>query len=144
MFDAPDYVLGLYFYCSWSLVLFWALFAAFWWRFLGWRHRLQCIFIVQPFLRLLKLHKLAVGKLDLLLIATQCHGMIDHGLNLCREYPFKGPVHIYAKSSVVNIEIKHLHLGFTLSLPTVHVDRSHHQWQRCVCVCVCVCVWLNI
>ena len=30
-----------------------------------WRHRLQCIVIVQSFLRLLKLHKLAVGKLDL-------------------------------------------------------------------------------
>ena len=30
-----------------------------------WRHRLQRIVIVRSFLRLLKLHKLAVGKLDL-------------------------------------------------------------------------------
>ena len=30
-----------------------------------WRHRLQRIVIVQSFPRLLKLHKLAVGKLDL-------------------------------------------------------------------------------
>ena len=30
-----------------------------------WRHRLQCIVIVQSLLRLLKLHKLAIRKLDL-------------------------------------------------------------------------------
>ena len=30
-----------------------------------WRHRLQCIVIVRSFLRLVKIHKLAVGKLDL-------------------------------------------------------------------------------
>ena len=30
-----------------------------------WRHRLQCNVIMLSFLRLLKLHKLAVGKLDL-------------------------------------------------------------------------------
>ena len=41
------------------------LWVAFWWWFLGWRHRLQRIVIVRSFLRLLKLHKLTVGKLDL-------------------------------------------------------------------------------
>ena len=30
-----------------------------------WRHRLQCIVIVWSLLRLLKLHKLTAGKLDL-------------------------------------------------------------------------------
>ena len=35
MFDASNYVLGPYLYCCWSLVLFWALFVAFWWWFLG-------------------------------------------------------------------------------------------------------------
>ena len=51
-----------------SLVLFWALFvpmsgllmAVSWWR-----HRLQCIVNARSFLRLLKLHKIAVRKLDL-------------------------------------------------------------------------------
>ena len=38
----------------------------FWWRFLGLTHRLQSIVIVQSLLRLLNLHKLVVGKLDLL------------------------------------------------------------------------------
>ena len=33
--------------------------------FSWWRHRLQCTVIVCSFLRLLKLHKLAVGKIDL-------------------------------------------------------------------------------
>ena len=30
-----------------------------------WRHRLQCVVVMRSLLRLLKLHKLAVGKLDL-------------------------------------------------------------------------------
>ena len=34
MFDASIYVLRVYLYCCWSLVLFWTLFVAFWWRFL--------------------------------------------------------------------------------------------------------------
>ena len=47
---------------------------------------LQCIVIVQSFLRLLKLHKLAVckgggGGL------TWCHGVLAHGLNLHRNIP---------------------------------------------------------
>ena len=48
------------------------------------RHRLQYIVIVRSFLRLLKLHKLAVGKLDLSRGGglTQCHGVLDCGLNL--------------------------------------------------------------
>ena len=53
-----------------------------------WRHRLQCIVIVRSFLRLLKLHKLAVGKLDLSRGGlTLCHGVLDHGLNLHRNIP---------------------------------------------------------
>ena len=53
-----------------------------------WRHRLQCIVIVLSFLRLLKLHKLAVRKFDLSReVFTQCHGMLDHGLNLHRNIP---------------------------------------------------------
>ena len=38
-----------------------------------WRHRLQCIVIVQSFLRLLKL--------------TRCHGVSVHGLNLHQNIP---------------------------------------------------------
>ena len=91
MFDASNYVLGPYLYCFWSLVLLWALFVAMSRFLMGvswWRHRLQCIVIVGSFLRLLKLHKLAVGKLDLSRGGlTQCHGMLDHGLNLCRNIP---------------------------------------------------------
>ena len=41
------------------------LWVAFWCQFLGWRHRLQCIVNMRSFLRLLKLHKLVVRKLDL-------------------------------------------------------------------------------
>ena len=50
-----------------------------------WRHRLQCIVIVQSFLRLLKLHKLVVGKLVLSKEGlTRCHCLLHHGLNLHR------------------------------------------------------------
>ena len=53
-----------------------------------WRHRLQCIVIVRSFLRLLKLHKLVVGKLDLSGGGlTRCQGVLDHGLNLRRNIP---------------------------------------------------------
>ena len=46
-----------------------------------WKLRLQCIVIIQSFLRLLKLHKLVVGKLDLSRGGlTLCHGVLDHGL----------------------------------------------------------------
>ena len=56
-----------------------------------WRHRLQCIVIVQSFLCLPKLHKRAVGKLDLSRGGlTLCHGVLDHGLNLHRNIPLKG------------------------------------------------------
>ena len=82
-------MLRLYLYCCWSLVLFWALFVAFWWRFLGWRRRLQCIVLVWSFLRLLKLHKLVVGKLYLSMGGglTLCHGVLDHGLNSHQNIP---------------------------------------------------------
>ena len=41
-----------------------------------WRHILQCIVIIRSFLRLLKLHKLAVCNLDLLRGGlTLCHGV---------------------------------------------------------------------
>ena len=55
-----------------------------------WRHRLQCIVIVRSFLRLLKIYMLAVRKLDLSRGGgglTQCHGVLDHGLNLNRNIP---------------------------------------------------------
>ena len=66
------------------------LWVAFWWWFLGWRHRLQCIVVLQAFLRLLKLLKLAVWKLDLSREGlTLSHGVLDHGLNLCRNIPLR-------------------------------------------------------
>ena len=99
MFDASNYVLGLYLYCCWSLVLFWTLFVAFWWRFLGWRHRLQCVVIMWSFLRLLKLHKLAVGKLDLWGGFTRCHGVLDHGLNLNQNSPLRENHHLTQANS---------------------------------------------
>ena len=53
-----------------------------------WSHRLQCIVIVQSFLRLLKLHKIVVGKLDLSRGGlTRCQGVLDHGLNLHQNIP---------------------------------------------------------
>ena len=47
---------------------------------------IDCSVVVRSFLRLLKLHKLAVGKLDLSRGGgfTRCHGLLDHGLNLSR------------------------------------------------------------
>ena len=55
-----------------------------------WRHRLQCIVIVQSFLRLLKLYKLVVGKLDLLRggsnSVSQC---VRPWIKFTSEYPFK-------------------------------------------------------
>ena len=78
-FDALNYVLGPYLYCYWSLV-----FVAFW------RRILQRIVIVRSFLRLPKLHKIAVRKLDLLRgDLTRCHGVLDHGLNLHQNIPLK-------------------------------------------------------
>ena len=61
---------------------------AFWWRCLGWRLILQCIFIMQSFLRLLNLHKLAVRKLDLSRgRVTLCHSVLDHGFKLHKNIP---------------------------------------------------------
>ena len=77
-------------YRCWCLVLFWALFVAmsgFFKAVSWWRHsvlcKVQCIVIVQSFLKLLKLHKLAVKKFDLSRRGlTWCHCVLDHGLNL--------------------------------------------------------------
>ena len=53
-----------------------------------WRHRLQCVVIVQSFLRLLKLRKLAIGKLDFSRGGSySCHSVLHHGLNLLRNIP---------------------------------------------------------
>ena len=53
-----------------------------------WRCILQCIVIMQSFLRLLKLLKLAVFKLDLSRGGlTRCHSVLDHGLNLHHNIP---------------------------------------------------------
>ena len=53
-----------------------------------WRHILQCIVIMRSFLRLLKLCKLVVCKLDLSRRGlTRCHGVLDYGLNLHRNIP---------------------------------------------------------
>ena len=47
-----------------------------------WMHMLQCIVIMRPFLRLLKLCKLVVCKLDLSRRDhTRCHRVLHHGLN---------------------------------------------------------------
>ena len=55
-----------------------------------WRHRLQCIVTMLSFLRLLKLHKLAIGKLDLSrwgsYLVSQC---VRPSIKLMPEYPFK-------------------------------------------------------
>ena len=62
----------------------------FWWRFLGLRHKLQCIVIVWSLLRSLKLLKLALRKLDLSRAGrTWCHGVLYHGLNLHRNIPLR-------------------------------------------------------
>ena len=47
-----------------------------------WRRILRCIVIVRSSLRLLKLDKLAGGG-----GLTQCHGVLDHGLNLHQNIP---------------------------------------------------------
>ena len=55
-----------------------------------WRCILQCVIIVRSFLRLLKLRKVEVCKLDLSRGGlTRCHSVLDHGLNLNRNIPFK-------------------------------------------------------
>ena len=76
MFDALNYVLGPCLYCCDFLMVVSC-----------WRRRLQCIGIVWSFLRLLKQHKLVVGKLDL-------SGGGSYSVSRCQikftlEYPFK-------------------------------------------------------
>ena len=54
-----------------------------------WTHLLQRIVVVQSFLRMLKLRKLAVRKLYLSRRGrTWCQGVLDYGLNLHRNIPF--------------------------------------------------------
>ena len=49
---------------------------------------IYCNVIMWSFLRLLKLHKLEVGKLDPSRWGlTRCHGVLDHGFNLRRNIP---------------------------------------------------------
>ena len=63
------------------------------WGFLvavyAWTHLLQCIVVLQSFLRMLKLRKL-----DKLYLSrggpTLCHGVLEHGLNLHRNIPLRG------------------------------------------------------
>ena len=59
-----------------------------------WRHRLQCI--VMSFLRLLKLRKLAVCKLDLLRGGSySVSPCVRQWIELTPQYPFKGdPVYV--------------------------------------------------
>ena len=48
-----------------------------------WTHLLQCIVVERSFLRMLKLHKLAVRKLYLSRGGpTWCQGVLEHGLNI--------------------------------------------------------------
>ena len=130
MFDSLNYVLGPFLYCCWSLVPFWASFVAFRWRFLGWRRRLQCIVIMQSFLRLLKLRKLAVRKLDLMRGGlTRCHGVLDHELNLHRNIPLTVHVNFPGLSST-NLKICSFYLCSTLnsfSFPDCWLDETKHQ-----------------
>ena len=54
------------------------------------KNLLQCIVVVWSFLRLLKLRKLTACKLYLLGGGpTQCHGVLEHRLNLYRIIPLK-------------------------------------------------------
>ena len=83
MRDQVCRLLQPYLYCCWSLVLFWESFVAIWWRFLV--GGIDCSVLLSSglFPRLLKLHKLAVCKLDLSRSRlTPCHGVLDHGLKL--------------------------------------------------------------
>ena len=82
-FDASNYVLEPYlkFEVKFSAVLM---------EVSSWRHRLQCFVILRSFLRLLKLRKLVVCKLDLLRGGlTQCHDVLGHGLKLCGNIPLR-------------------------------------------------------
>ena len=56
---------------------------------------MQCIVILQSFLRLLKQRKRAVCKLDLSRGGlTQCHGVLDHGIHFHRNIPFRGRLEV--------------------------------------------------
>ena len=60
---------------------------------------LQCIVILRSFLRLLNLHKLAVGKLDLLrgvVIRSRC---VRPWIKLMPEYPFNSPLRLMHSNS---------------------------------------------
>ena len=59
MFDALNYVLGPYLLLLLKFGIALRIIRGFLMAVSCWRHRLQCIVIMQCFLRLLKLHKLA-------------------------------------------------------------------------------------
>ena len=110
------------------------LWVAFWWRFLGWRHRLQCIVIVQSFLRLLKLHKLAVGKLDLSR-GDLTYSVLHNRLNS----PWNIPLTNRPNSTIKIFVLYHCLLGLGDNDPLSHFNlcgpflskavQLHHQCQ---------------
>ena len=91
MFDASSYVLYSILYSICTVAEVWRCSEHYLWLFDSSflvEVYAQHIVIVQSFLRLLKLRKLAVGKLDLSMGGlTLCHGVLDHGLNLHRNIP---------------------------------------------------------
>ena len=79
MSDASNYVWDPILLQQFGAVLY------FFWRYEWLFDRLQCIVIVWSFLRLLKLHKLAVGKLDLWRGVSRC---VRPWIKFTPEYPF--------------------------------------------------------
>ena len=93
-----------------------------------WRHILQCTVIMQSFLRLLKLHKLAVGKLYLLGGWGGSYSVLDYGLNLqWTTEGFYHGVHLRSVDRLTKItrvslteDLKHLKcIIFTVIIPDV-------------------------
>ena len=76
-----------------------------------WRHILQCIVIVRPFLRLLNYVSLQSAKL-----ISRCHDVLDHGLNLHRNIPL-----ITVKAT-----------KWKPSLPLLSSPLSCSKWSECV------------
>ena len=105
----------------------------------SWKHRLQCIVIMRSFLRLLKLHKLAVCKLDLSRGGlTQCHGVLDHGLFLHRNIPLNHfIIFLFLVSSLMfcflKIDHHHLHLPIWQSGHWHEMWTWHHAFTICRC-----------
>ena len=76
-----------------------------------WRHILQGIVIVRPFLRLLNYVSLQSAKL-----ISRCHDVLDHGLNLHRNIPL-----ITVKAT-----------KWKPSLPLLSSPLSCSKWSECV------------